>query len=55
MNAVVAVRIARESDGLGHTAEKLSYASINWIRFKGRQPAPSAGARWPLSPLPGLP
>jgi hypothetical protein len=35
MNAVVGVRIARESDGLGHTAEKLSYASINWIRFKG--------------------
>ena len=35
MNAVVGVRIARESDGLGHTAEKLSYASINWIRFGG--------------------
>ena len=35
MNAAVGVRIARESDGLGHTAEKLSYASINWIRFKG--------------------
>ena len=35
MNAVVGVRIARGSDGVGHTAEKLSYASINWIRFKG--------------------
>jgi hypothetical protein len=35
MNAVVGVPIARESDGLGHTAEKLSYASINWIRFRG--------------------
>ena len=35
MNAAVGVRIARESGGLGHTAGKLSYASINWIRFKG--------------------
>ena len=55
MNAVVGVRIARGSDGVGHTAERLSYASINWIRFKGSPSRASHGARWPLSPLPGLP
>ena len=36
MNAVVgSEHIAREIRGLGHTADRLSYASINWIRFEG--------------------
>jgi len=35
MNAAVGVRIAREKWRARYTAEKLSYASINWIRFKG--------------------
>jgi|HubBroStandDraft_1064217.scaffolds.fasta_scaffold05755_2 hypothetical protein len=34
---------------------KLPYASITWIRFKGRHAALKLCARWPLSPLPGLP
>ena len=41
--------------GSGALPEKLSYASINWIRFEGSPDAPCHGARWPLSPLPGLP
>jgi len=50
MNAVVGVRIARESHGLVHNAERLSYASINWIRFKG---SPSrATSRRPLASQP---
>jgi hypothetical protein len=50
MNAVVGVRIGRETDGLVHTAEKLSYASINWIRFEG---SPSrAISRRPLASQP---
>jgi hypothetical protein len=34
---------------------ELSYASINWIRFKGRHAAQITPRRWPLSPLSGLP
>jgi hypothetical protein len=50
MNAAVGVQSARDGHGLIRTAEKLSYASINWIRFKG---SPSrAISRRPLASQP---
>jgi hypothetical protein len=50
MNALVGSADRPRIHGLEHTAEKLSYASINWIRFKG---SPSrAVSRRPLASQP---
>jgi len=50
MNAAVGAQIARDGHGLTHSVEKLSYASINWIRFKG---SPSRALSWrPLASQP---